>query len=238
MSIVEEMTPIKDDVEDTAIEEEKGEESKLNFNQEHQLIVDKLQKMSKDELQNFVASATEEEKEKIIKILNSFVEEDPKDQEASVEGDSAQKGAPAIGQQQLHQQYQQFPQQMPHGFGMQGPYGQQPFYQQGMMYPGQQQYQQGRPYQQGIGMGMQPQGQGYQQNYYGNQYKNLQGSGSGSTGRGGYQQGYSGRGGSQQQQSGMVGRAYLNWNLKIFLVWSRRKPSKKRWISWYWARRR
>lgn len=211
MNIVEEMTPIRDDEGETGMEEEeKTEEAKLLFNQEHQIIVDKLQKMSKEELQTFVASATEEEKEKIIKILNSFVEEDPKDQEASAEGttDPSQKVISPMSQQ-----FGQFPPQMqgipPHGFGMQGPYGQQPFFQQGMMYAGagQQQYQQGRPYQQNMG---------FQQNYYGNQYNNPSpkgnaaggstgGSASGNQGRGGYQ-GYmqSGRGGSQQ--SGMSGQ--------------------------------
>jgi len=49
-------------------------------NPEYQAIVDKLQNMTKEELFEFVAKASEEEKEKIIKILDSVVEEEPQEE--------------------------------------------------------------------------------------------------------------------------------------------------------------
>ncbi len=71
--------------EETKYEPEAKFAYKPSLNLDDHSIVEKLQKMSREELLEFVNQATDEEKEKIILILNSVVEEDTKVDEEKVE---------------------------------------------------------------------------------------------------------------------------------------------------------
>jgi len=126
-------------------------------------IVEKLQKMTREELLEFVNQATDEEKEKIIQILNSVVEEDSKPEEEKAE---------MVDPNAMHDQGN-MPGQMPYQppMGMNQPYGQ--YY--GNQYMGYQPM--------GMQRGMNP-----QQGQYG-MYMPQQGHGQGPYRQGGYNPG-------------------------------------------------